>query len=77
MFAGRAARQVAKVADEVHLVGVAARGGGGEAPCGAGVGRLQAREGSLESRDPRESLRRQADAILEEPFEMATGEPGP
>ena len=70
--ARRAVGELAKVAHEVGLIGVAA-GVGGRRAARSGLFALQHRDGALKSRQSREPLGRDPDAVQEQPLEVAAG----
>src|SRR6185436_15368977 len=71
----RAASELAKVADEVRLVGVSAFDRGRRAAPIA-VGLFEPRQRALKARDAREPLRRNANDLAEPSLQMAAGNTG-
>jgi hypothetical protein len=70
------ARKLAEVANEVGLIRVAAFGGRADAAFGH-IDPVEQRQRKLESRDPRQPLRRYPDDLLKTPFEVTASQPCP
>jgi len=76
MFPRWTSRKLAEVANEVRLIRVAAFSGSTDAAFGH-IDPVEQRQRKLESRDPRQPLRRYPDDLLKTPFEMTASQARP